>query len=89
MQVILAWAAVLLVFVVPYPTTIWLLSRSPLPASKWLALIVAVGLGIGMLTWLMMVEGMLGIPFQLWTILLPYLIVLAPDNIPVVAWTKA
>ena len=81
MQVILAWAAVLWVLVAPYPTTVWLLSRSPIPSSKWLAFIVAVGLGIGTLTWLMMVEGMLGIPFQLWTILLPNLIVLTPGTL--------
>jgi 4-amino-4-deoxy-L-arabinose transferase-like glycosyltransferase len=80
MQVIFAWAVVALVLVAPYPTTIWLLRRSPLPASRWLALIVAVGLGIGILTWLMMLEGMLGIPFQVWVILLPYLLIFAPGT---------
>src|SRR5690348_10635768 len=80
MQVIFAWAAVLLVMVAPYPTTRWLLRHSPLPSSRWLALIMTVGLGIGTLTWIMMVEGMLGIPFQLWSILLPYVIVCVPGT---------
>src|SRR4051812_22079557 len=80
MQLILAWAAVLLIFVAPYPTTVWLLDHSPIPSGKWLVLILAAGLGIGTLTWIMMVEGMLGLPFQLWSILLPYVIVFAPGT---------
>ncbi len=80
MQVILAWATVLVVLVVPYPSTVWLLKRGSFSPDKWLALILTVGLGIGMLTWLMMVEGMLGIPFELWSILLPYLIAFIPGT---------
>jgi 4-amino-4-deoxy-L-arabinose transferase-like glycosyltransferase len=72
---IFAWAAVLLIFIMPYPTTVWLLKHSPLPASKWLSLILAAGLGIGTLTWIMMLEGMLGIPFEVWSITLPYMLV--------------
>ncbi len=78
---VLAWAAVLFVFVAPYPTTIWLLKHSPFPVSKWLSLILAAGLGIGTLTWIMMVEGMLGIPFAVWAILLPYVVILLPGTI--------
>ncbi|MBI1279670.1 MAG: hypothetical protein GC179_16195 [Anaerolineaceae bacterium] len=78
---ILAWAAVLFVLIAPYPTTVWLLKRSPFPVSKWLALILAAGFGIGLLTWLMMLEGMLGIPFEVWSILLPYLLILLPGTI--------
>lgn len=81
MQLILAWAAVLLVFVAPYPTTVCLLKRSPFPFSQWLAAILSAGLGIGTLTWLMMLEGMLGIPFRLLTILLPFLVVCAPGTV--------
>jgi len=72
---ILAWAAVLLIFVIPYPTTVWLLRHSPFPVSKGLSLILAAGLGIGTLTWIMMLEGMLGIRFEIWSITLPYLLV--------------
>ncbi len=78
---ILAWAAVLFVFVAPYPTTAWLLKHSPFPVSKWLSLILAAGLGIGALTWLMLLEGMLGIPFEVWSILLPYILILLPGTL--------
>src|SRR6266496_1337873 len=81
MQLVFAWVAVILVFVAPFPTTVWLLSLSPLPAEKVLIWILAGGLGIGVLTWLMMWEGMLGIPFQVVSILLPYLIVYAVGTI--------
>ncbi len=80
LYVILAWAAVFFIFVAPYPTTVWLLRHSPLPTSKGLALILAAGLGIGLLTWIMMAEGMLGIRFELWSILLPYIIALLPGT---------
>jgi hypothetical protein len=86
MHVVLAWAAVLVVFVAPYPASVWVLSYSSHPPSRWLTLIVTIGLGIGILTWLMMLEGMLNIPFQIWTILLPYLIVFA--LITLLAWRR-
>lgn len=83
---ILAWAAVLLIFIIPYPTTVWLLRHSPFPVSKGLALILAAGLGIGILTWIMMLEGMLGIRFEVWSITLPYLLV---NLIGAVLWWRS
>lgn len=86
MQIVLAWVAVLVVLVAPYPASVWVLSYSSHPPNRWLALIIAIAFGIGMLTWLMLLEGMLNIPFQFWGILLPYLIVFA--IITLIAWRR-
>ncbi len=80
MQSIVAVLSVLLMFIAPYPSVVWLLGRSPLASSRILAVLVSAGLGVGVLTWLMMAEGMLGIPFQLGSILLPFLLVFAPGT---------
>lgn len=81
MQIIFAVFLVMLMFVAPYPSVVWLLGHSPLAASRSLAALVSAGVGVGVLTWLMMVEGMLGVPFQLGTILLPFVVVFIPGTL--------
>ncbi len=81
MQTIFAGAMVVLLFVVPYPTIVWLLKRSSLPASRWLSALVGAGVGVGVLTWLMMAEGMLGIRWEQGTILLPFALIFSPGSL--------
>lgn len=71
------WAAVLFMFVAPYPGIVWLLGRSALPSSRGLALLIAAGLGVGGVTLLMMWEGIIGIPFQFTSIFIPYFVLCA------------
>ena len=77
MQILLALFLIALVFIAPYPVVVWLLGRSPLAASRGLAVLLAAGVGVGVLTWLMMVEGMLGIPYTLPAILIPFVLIFA------------
>lgn len=81
MQILIALFLLISVLAIPYPTVIWLLGRSPLAAGGNLGALVSAGVGVGVLTWLMMVEGMLGIAFQLGSILLPFVVVFIPGTL--------
>ncbi len=72
MQTLLAWVLVGCVSLAAYPWAAWLLAKSPRNDGGWLTLLVGFALSVGALTLLMFWEAVIGIPFNLWAITLPY-----------------
>jgi hypothetical protein len=78
MQTIFAWILTGCVIAAGYPWSAWLLSKSLQPSSKWLTSLLSLALSIGILTLVMFWESVLGIPFNLWGVTLPYFVLMLP-----------
>lgn len=78
MQTIFAWILSGLVIAASYPWSVWLLSKSKQPSSRWLAALLTLALSIGALTLLMFWEALLGVTFDVWAITLPYFALMLP-----------
>src|SRR5262245_19256152 len=78
MQTIFAWILIGCVIAAGYPWSAWLVSKSPRPPTYWLTILFALALSIGTLTLLLFLVSSIGIPFNLWTITLPYFVLMLP-----------
>jgi len=75
MQTVLAWCLVGGLLLAAYPSAAWLLRRESQPT---LTLLLTLALGTGALSLVMFWEALLGIPFGVATITLPYLALMLP-----------
>ena len=74
MQTLFAWLLTILLLAAPYPWAAWLLSRTKTPVETgWLPILLTLALSTGSLALVMLWQSLLGIPFSLWGITLPYL----------------
>ena len=79
MQTIFAWILMGLIFFAAYAWADWLISRTPKSSNAlWLTLMVTLALSIGTLTLVMFWEAILGLPFTLWGIAIPYFALMFP-----------
>ncbi len=77
LQTIFAWVLVAVMIAAAYPLAAWLVAQSPRRDGMWLTVMVTLALSIGTLTLIMFWEGLVGIPFRLAAIALPYFIIMA------------
>ncbi|MBZ0286862.1 MAG: hypothetical protein K8I30_04555, partial [Anaerolineae bacterium] len=77
-QTLLAWSITLAALMAAYPWSAWLLARSPYPLPSIMPVLVSLALATGTLSLLMFWEALLGIPFRLWGIILPYFALMLP-----------
>ncbi|MBZ0275627.1 MAG: glycosyltransferase family 39 protein [Anaerolineae bacterium] len=78
MQTVFAWILVGLVIAAAYPLADYLLARSPRREDgRWLAVLLTLALAVGVLTQIMLWEGLLGIRYTLITVTVPYGAVMA------------
>jgi Dolichyl-phosphate-mannose-protein mannosyltransferase len=73
MQTIFAWILIGVMIAAAYPLTSWLLAKSSRHNGAWLTAITTLAISIGTLTLIMFWEGLLGLTFTIWGIVLPYL----------------
>ena len=78
MEIVFGWLLVGVVISAAYPWSAWLLGRGRQDEGRLLTLLFALAFSIGILTLIMFWESVLGIPFALWTITLPYFALMFP-----------
>lgn len=76
MDTLLGWLLIVLVLVAAYPWAAWLTSRSQREGGFWLPVLLALALCSGALSLIMFWQGLANIPFSLWGITLPYLLLM-------------
>ncbi|MBC7814512.1 MAG: glycosyltransferase family 39 protein [Burkholderiales bacterium] len=74
----MAWLLVAVVIVAGGGWAAWLLAQSRLKGGGWLLATLTLALSVGAISLLMLWEGLIGIPFSLWGVTLPYLALALP-----------
>jgi 4-amino-4-deoxy-L-arabinose transferase-like glycosyltransferase len=78
LQTLLAWVLWIVIIAAAYPWAAWLTRRGGREDGQLLTWLVALGIGVGTLTQVMLWQGLVRFPYDLWGITLPYLVLTLP-----------